>query len=66
MGDEDEGPESDPYCAHWESIFREQHAPVPCDACGHSCHDHPALEQRRCRECDCAGFVSATAPATDD
>lgn len=45
MSDEDEGPESDPYCAHWISIFDEEHEreDVRCENCGESCREHPII-----------------------
>lgn len=45
MSDDDYGPESDPYCAHWISIFDEDHVKddVRCENCGKACADHPIL-----------------------
>lgn len=76
VSEDDDGPESDPYCAHWRSIFDEGHAPsyfegakrgVPCDACGHPCGDHPVLWGLWCEVCRAAGkscqYVSAAWPA---
>lgn len=48
---EDTGPESDPYCAHWISIFDDRHGNIPCQACGHSCKDHPVLWGGGCHSC---------------
>ena len=41
--DEEPSPESDPYCAHWYSIFSDSHPDVKCENCGESCREHPAL-----------------------
>lgn len=67
--DEDYGPDSDPYCAHWISVFDDRHpaAEVMCTTCGHSCHEHPALWGCRCIEtgCECAQFENAEWPAEE-
>lgn len=43
--DYDDIPESDPYCAHWISIFDEEHEKddVRCENCGESCREHLIL-----------------------
>jgi hypothetical protein len=40
--DEDDIPESDPYCAHWISVYDAEHIAdnVLCENCGESCHEH--------------------------
>lgn len=48
MSDQDDfesAPESDPYCAHWISIFDEKHEreDVRCANCGASCREHAIL-----------------------
>lgn len=45
MVDYDDIPESDPYCAHYISIFDPEHGAsvAPCENCGESCHEHPVL-----------------------
>lgn len=48
--DEYDGPESDPYCAHWLSVFEQGHG-VKCETCGHSCKEHLILLDDYCSEC---------------
>ena len=77
MSDEDDPPESDLYCAHFVSVYDDE-APSAfsgvgtvkhpnCDVCGHPCADHPVLWGSWCLyDCDCPGYLSATAPAYHD
>lgn len=41
----DNGPESDPYCVHWISVFDEEHAKLDlrCENCGEPCAEHPII-----------------------
>lgn len=69
--DDDEPPESDPYCAHWRSVYEEDHD-VTCEQCGHSCKDHQVLWGLWCSHgCDCqfendAWPSEQTEPLKDD
>jgi len=40
--DEDQAPESDPYCAHWISVYDKEHAAlnIRCENCGEPCSSH--------------------------
>lgn len=60
--DDDAVPESDPYCAHWASIFDEDHEDVMCEACGESCRDHPILFGAPCPDGP-GRFTNASWPA---
>ncbi len=68
--DDDDIPESDPYCAHWHSVFdtpTPDH-PVLCTTCGHPCTDHLALWGTRCHavpDCPCDEFVNEGWPAQE-